>query len=275
MIPLSNRPTPDIELNWVLRELVSSSQAILGDNFIGAYLQGSFALGDWDVFSDVDFLVAIEHELNEVELDALQAMHARIYKLESHWALHLEGSYFPREILKRPGPVRKPLYYLDNTFSQLILSDHCNMLVVRWVARQYGITLAGPPACTLIDPVSPEDLIQEVLLIMQDWARQINENPEGINNRFYQPYAVLSYCRMLYTQTTGTVGSKPAAARWAQENLDSRWRSLIQRACELRPYPSLRVRQPADAEDLQRTLDFIAYTLEIARGTIHVQTRKR
>lgn len=267
MIPLSNHPTPDIELNWVLRELVSSCQAILTDNFIGAYLQGSFALGDWDVFSDVDFLVAIECELNKVELDALQDMHARIYKLESHWAMHLEGSYFPREILRHVAPIRKPLYYLDNTFSQLILSDHCNMLVVRWVARQYGITLAGPPPDTLIDPVSPGDLIQEVLSIMQDWARQITENPEGINNRFYQPFAVLSYCRMLYTQATGTVGSKPAAARWAQENLDSRWRNLIQRAIELRPYPSLRVRQPADAEDLKRTLAFIAYILEIGQGT--------
>ena len=43
-----NHPTPDLELNAVLRELVTSVQAILGDTFIGAYLQGSFALGGWE-----------------------------------------------------------------------------------------------------------------------------------------------------------------------------------------------------------------------------------
>jgi len=264
-------PTPDIELNWVLRELVNSIQAVLGDNFIGAYLQGSFALGDWDTFSDVDFVVAIEHEVSEAHLAALQAMHARIYMLESHWAMHLEGSYIPREILRhkeflrRADSVRTPLQYLDNTFSRLVLSDHDNTLVVRWVTRERGIILAGPDPKILIDPVPPDDLCQEVLAILRNWAEQIFADPAQINNRFYQPYAVLSYCRMLYTLHTVTVGSKPAAARWAQETLEARWRDLIQRARDERAYPSLRVRQPADAEDFKRTLEFIAYALEVSR----------
>ena len=74
-----NRPTPDFELNWVLHRTLSTSiQAILGDDLIGAYLQGSFALGDWDAFSDVDFDAAIEHEISEADLAVLQAMHDRI-----------------------------------------------------------------------------------------------------------------------------------------------------------------------------------------------------
>lgn len=40
------QPTPFAGLNAVLDKLVTSVQAILGDNFLGAYLQGSFALGD-------------------------------------------------------------------------------------------------------------------------------------------------------------------------------------------------------------------------------------
>jgi predicted nucleotidyltransferase len=258
-------PTPDLELNWVLRELVTSIQAILGDNFTGAYLQGSFALGDWDFFSDVDFIIAIEHEVSAAELEALQAMHARIYKLESRWAMHLEGSYIPREILRRAGSTRIPVQYLDNTFSWLVPSDHDNTLVVRWVTREHGVTLAGPDPKTLIDPLPPDDLRQEVLAIMRSWAEQIFVDPAQINNRFYQPFAVLSFCRMLFTQHTGTVGSKPGAARWAQEVLDARWSDLIQRAMGARAYPSLRVRQPADAQDFKRTLEFIAYTLEVSR----------
>ena len=53
-------PTPIAELNAVLQELVASVRATLGTNFIGAYLQGSFAIGDWDADSDVDFSIAIE-----------------------------------------------------------------------------------------------------------------------------------------------------------------------------------------------------------------------
>jgi predicted nucleotidyltransferase len=261
----TNYPTPDLELNWVLRELVSSVRTILGVNFNGAYLQGSFALGDWDAFSDVDFVVAIEQEVSAAEMEALQAMHARIYRLESRWAMHLEGSYFPRDILRQADPERAPLQYLDNTSSQLILSDHDNTRVVRWVLREHGIPLAGPDPQTLIDPVPPEGLRQEARSIFRNWAEQIFADSSQIDNRFYQPFAVLSYCRMLYTQHTGTVGSKLASGRWAQETLDARWRGLIQRAIELRAYPSLRVRQPADAEDLQRTLEFIAYTLKVSR----------
>jgi predicted nucleotidyltransferase len=56
-------PTPYPELNAVLQELVESVQAALGNSFVAACLQGSFALGDFDRHSDVDFIVAIEEEL--------------------------------------------------------------------------------------------------------------------------------------------------------------------------------------------------------------------
>ena len=52
---LPTDPTPFSDLNAVLRELVTSAQAALGENFLAAYLQGSFAVGDFDADSDVDF----------------------------------------------------------------------------------------------------------------------------------------------------------------------------------------------------------------------------
>ncbi|OGO06084.1 MAG: hypothetical protein A2Y73_08495 [Chloroflexi bacterium RBG_13_56_8] len=259
----TNGPTPDLALNAVLHELVTSIQAILSDNFIAAYLQGSFALGDWDIDSDVDFLVAIEREVSDADSSALQAMHARIYDLDSHWAQHLEGSYFPRDTLKRYDPTSKKLLYLDNTSRVLIRSHHCDTQVVRWVVRECGITLAGPPPDKLITSVSADDLRQEVLMAMRDWAQQIFADPDQINNRFYQPFAVLTYCRMLYTLYVGRVASKPAAAEWAKGALDSRWAGLIQRARKERPNPSLKIRRPADMEDLKSTLAFIRYALDI------------
>jgi len=151
-------PTADLELNAILYELVSSVQAALTDNLIGVYLQGSFAVGDWDIDSDVDFLMAINREMSETELLALQRMHGRIYELKSDWAKHLEGSYFPTNILRQADDQRVELWYMNNTSRELVWSKHDDTKVVRWIVREYGIALYGPPPNTLIGPVFTDDL---------------------------------------------------------------------------------------------------------------------
>jgi hypothetical protein len=261
-------PTPDRELNAVLQEFVTGIQTVLGPNFIAAYLQGSFAVGDWDADSDVDFLVAMDHDLPASDLPALQSLHALIYDLDCSWAQHLEGSYFPKEILRRLGPVRTPLLYLDNTFRQLDWSDHDNTLVVRWVVREHGIPLAGPDPRVLIDPVFADELRQEILTTMQEWGDEILLGHYIITNRWAQPFVVLSYCRMLQTLQTGRVESKLAGVRWATGAMDHRWAGLIQRAWQERPNPSLKVRQAADPDDVNSTIEFIHYALARSKGQV-------
>jgi len=255
---------PDPDLNALLHELVTSARAVLGDNFLAAYLQGSFAVGDWDADSDVDFLIAVDREVSDAGVPALNAMHARIYDLDSLWAKHLEGSYFPKELLRRGDPARTPLLYLDNTSRELIRSGHDNELVVRWVVRECGITLAGPDPKALIDPVPTDDLRREVSATMRDWAKEIFAGRYLINNRWAQPFVVLSYCRMMHTLETGRIESKPAGAQWARRTFDDRWAGLIGRAWDERPNPSLKVRQPADPGDLLGTLDFVRYALDVS-----------
>jgi predicted nucleotidyltransferase len=262
----AKNPTSDSELNAVLHEFVTGIQSLLGTNFIAAYLQGSFAVGDWDADSDVDFLVAIEHEISETDLPALQALHAKIFHAKTGWAKCLEGSYFPRDLLKHGDPTKTALLFLDNAHDQLIKSAHDNSLVVRWVVREHGITLAGPDADELIDPVSADDLRAEISVVMQDWAEEIFTGGWHMNNRWAQPFAVLSYCRMLHTLQTGRIHSKLAGAKWAQNALDRQWANLIQRAWEARPNPSLKVQQPADANEIESTLAFIRYTLTSIRS---------
>lgn len=261
MLVTGTQPTLYEELNAVLQDIVPGVQSILGDKFVGAYLHGSFAIGDFDIHSDVDFLVAIEREVDEAELAALQAMHGRIYDLDSDWAKHLEGSYFPTVTLRRHDPESEPLLYLDNTSRELVRSKHDDSLVVRWIVRECGVVLAGPAPDELIDSISADDLRSEVLADMRNWGQRIFANPDQMNNRWYQPFAVLSYCRMLQTLHTGRVESKPAAVRWAEDALDSRWAGLIQRAWDERPNPSTKVKQQADPDELKRTLEFIEYAL--------------
>src|SRR5438445_8048946 len=107
-------PTPYPELNRVLQDLVESVQTVLGSKFVGAYLQGSFAVGDFDLHSDCDFIMVTEEELSDHEVQALQTLHERIYCLDIPWAQHLEGSYFPRRVLKPYVHGGGPLWYLDH-----------------------------------------------------------------------------------------------------------------------------------------------------------------
>lgn len=257
-------PTPYPALNTVLRELVTGAQDILGDAFIAAYLQGSFALGDFDEHSDVDFMIVVAEEITPAQLPALQAMHAHIYdNLDTSWARHLEGSYFPRELLRREGRTGEPLWYIDNTSRQLERSKHDNELVVRWVTREHGITLAGPPPGELIDLVPANALRREVLATMRDWAQEFFADRERVNNRWYQSFVVISYCRMLQTLAEGRVTSKPAGVQWGLLRLEGRWAGLIRRAWAERPYPSEKIRQPADPADLEHTFEFVAYALAL------------
>src|SRR5207249_10528999 len=62
--------------------LFRSVRHALGETFVGAYLQGSFAVGDFDQHSDVDFIVAVRDELTERQVADLQIVHVRIHSLE-------------------------------------------------------------------------------------------------------------------------------------------------------------------------------------------------
>lgn len=255
-------PTPFPELNVVLQELVACAQAALGGNFAAAYLQGSFALGDFDQHSDVDFIMVVDEELSQAELHALQAMHARIYALDCPWAQHLEGSYFPKEILRQTSRSGEELWYLDHGSRSLVRSDHCNTLVVRWVVRAHGVCLAGPDPAALVDPVPVVKLRAVMLEGMQRWGKEILADPQVINNRFYQSFAVLHYCRLLHDLHTGFPGSKRAGAAWAKINLHPSWSGLIDRAWDGRPNPAFSVRQPADPQDLKSTVDFVRTVMQ-------------
>lgn len=258
-MPNHSQPTPYRELNEVLGALTRGVQEILGDNFTGAYLQGSFAVGDFDEYSDVDFIIVVEHELSEAEVAGLQSLHPRIYALPSAWAQHLEGSYYPRNVLRQVASARRPLWYLDHGSQLLIQDRHCNTVVVRWVLREMGVTLAGPPPATLVEPIAVGALRREILADIRDWGREIMARPESFNNRFYQSFIVLSYCRMLHDLLVGWPGSKRTGAAWAKEYLDPAWRGLIDRTWAARPDPARTVRELADPQDFADTLKFVRY----------------
>jgi hypothetical protein len=267
---LNSNPTVFADLNVVLGELVTATQAILGDNFCGAYLQGSFAVGDADIYSDVDFVIVTHTEVNDDQVAALRSLHARFPARDVDWARHLEGSYIPSASLRRPDAARAPYWYVDNGSPDLERSNHDNTAVVRWVLREYGIALDGPDPASLVDIVTADDLRDEVRGTMRKHAQELCAYTGSMVepwSAWLQPHVVLSYCRMLHTLNTGRVGSKLAAGQWALGALDSDWAPLIQCALDDRPDPWLRVHRPADRALVADTWRFVDYALAYAETT--------
>lgn len=257
-------PTAYDDLNAVLARFVDDARGVLGANFAGAYLVGSFALGDADEHSDVDFLVVTAGEVSDEQLAGLQALHRGIHDLEVSWAKHLEGSYVPRDRFRTLDPGRGPFLFLDNGARELVPDNHCNTAVMRWVLRNHGVTLAGPEPQSLVDPVGPDDLRREAVTTMQayaDWANGLTEM-----SQWTQPYLVLTSCRVLATFALGAVVSKRAAAEWACNTLDPPWRDLIERAHADRADPWGRVHRTADAALAERTRAFVDYALKKTKG---------
>ncbi len=258
-------PTPYPELNEILEELVRRQRASLGERLVGTYLQGSFAVGGFDMHSDVDFATVLTGALTDSEIARLQQMHREFFALPSRWARALDGSYFPSRIMRSCSERGRDLWYLDNGHDQMVRSEHCNTAVVRWIVRNCGVRLAGPQAEEIVDPVSPDTLRQEIFVTLIDWGRQVLADPEPLANRFYQGFIVLQYCRMLRDLQRGRIGSKPDATDWAKVNLDPGWADLIDRAWQTRPNPSVSVGTPADPEDFRRSLALVRESIDLAR----------
>lgn len=248
-------PTPFPDVNAVLHALLSRVRTVLGHHFVGLYVHGSLAGGDFEPQrSDIDFVVVTDDELSDEVLLALEAMHARITASGLEWATKLEGSYIPRQALRRYDPThaRHPSLRVDGSFG---VGQHGSDWVIQGhVIREQGIVVAGPAPQTLIDPVWPDDLRQAVQAMLREWWAPMLHEPARLHTGEYQAYAILTMCRALFTLQHGAVVSKPVAARWAQQALGERWAALIERASAWR--------HDAQLDALNETLDFIRYTLE-------------
>jgi hypothetical protein len=222
-------PTEYDELNALLGDLVAEGRRILGAAFVGAYLQGSFALGAADLASDCDFLVVTGRPVTDEEYAGLAALHADLPTRPGHWSRHLEGSYAVRAELRGLAGLGRPWPYIDHGSRELRRDTHCNSEVARWILHEHGLTLAGAPARRVVDPVPAEALrarmrteLPGLLGGLESWI--------SWDVAWCQRYVVTTYCRVLTTLATGRVLSKPDALRWAGDALDRRWRPLLEQA---------------------------------------------
>jgi hypothetical protein len=256
-------PVRDPEgLRDVLERLVAGARDVLGEGFVGAWLQGSLAAGDFEDLSDVDFIVGVRDDVAAERVAALQAFHHSLFDRPSDWAWHLEGSYAPLDALANPPPPRRELLYIDHGATSFERSDHDHYLAVLWILRERGVTLAGPPARTLIPRIPPDALRAETRATMREWGAWLFAAPDESLQRWLESFAVLAYCRMRHTVSTGEVRSKLAGRRWAREALDRHWHALLDRAWENRVRTTEASHRPADPEGLAEVRAFVRHVLD-------------
>jgi len=228
--------------------------AILGRAFVGLYLEGSIALGEFEADrSDIDFVVVTDGDVSEETFLTLKSLHARIAAAESRWGPELEGSYIPRQAIRHhdPRPAAHP--YIDRGTSELgiVHQESGYWIIHRQLLREHGVALAGPDPHTLIDPVHPDQVRRAAADVLREWWLPMLDDPTRLQSWGYRCYAVLTMCRMLYTLRHGTIVSKRFAARWAQDTLDPRWTNLVRDALAW---------SPTTPPDLKETLALIRST---------------
>lgn len=269
--------TPYSRLDDVLLNYADSSRAALGDNFVGMYLLGSLAIGDFDLTSDVDFLVVVKRELTDAELDRVKSAHLTALDQDTRWVRHLEYSIFTRQQLhaksspyladgSRNEADDRLVWYFENGASTPIRSDHDNTLVSRWTLRYRGRAVSGPEPATFAPAVTADELRHEIRSSMLGWEKLVIDDASQFDNRFHQVFLVLNNCRALQDLYEGVITSKKDGVRWAKQHLDPQWHPLIDYCWRERQDTNINVSQPADPEAFHRTIAFMRYTARLAEA---------
>lgn len=254
--------TPFPELDALLRDLNESARAILQDTYVGGYLQGSFALGGGDAQSDADFIIVTTvPPSGQVEAE-LRRLHADIPTRPGFWSDNIEGSYADADSLRGAAGIGQPWLFVDRAHREMTWDDHCNNLHTRWILRNHGITLGGPPPRELVDPVSEQAMRESARQALPGTLEGIREWAD-MNHAWTQRYIVQTYSRVLYTAETGKVASKPAALEWARSKLDPAWLPLLTQVAEDRAIPWKPVDPPRPGS-MQRAYEFAAYVETLA-----------
>ena len=253
--------TPFADVNLILDDFLVRIQALLGSHFIGMYLVGSLALGDFDPrSSDIDFVVVTDTNIGDDLFGSLQDIHAQFAASNSLWADKIEAIYIPSSALRQAAPSAS-LYPQIEKGTRLFKAPLESGWVFQCITlRDRGVVVAGSDPRTLVDSIYPHDMHSAAAEIAALWLEQADTDPTWLawlRQRDAQTFVILTLCRLLYSLATGSVTSKPRAAEWAQKELGSPWATLIERTLA-KQYETGEIAQSEEDE----TLAFIQFTLE-------------
>jgi predicted nucleotidyltransferase len=235
----------------ILYKLLEQVQAVLGQEFVGFYLHGSLAMGDFDLAtSDIDFAIVTRNHLGPETIAKLKLIHKKLLETNSETAKLLEGAYIPSSMIRCHGIHAPAIPHVHgDAFYLAQLEPH--WILNRAILRESGVTLTGPTPDSLIDPISLEARQHAIRDFLREWWQPMLTDSIRLENAEYRVYAVQTMARGLCTLETGELLSKPNAIRWALDHLPDEWHGTI------------RSRQPT----LAQTMELVNYTIRLGDST--------
>lgn len=230
--PISKLFTPYSSVNTVVEHVLRNVEIILGDNFVGIYLFGSLAVGDFDPeTSDVDMLIASARPLSVSEVDRLSEFHKTLFSSGLQYADQLECFYAAKSDLLGFKQGVSPCYKVDRGSGGLRLETlDADWVINSFSLQNHGIAVAGPDVKTILASVSVESLKSGIRELMETWWLPIAQNRLKLEHPGYRFYAILTMARMLATLDLNQIISKKAAVKYAVSKCEKRWVQLIEMA---------------------------------------------
>ena len=211
----------------LLCALCDRYQEILGENFTGLYLHGSYATSGFNPLkSDLDYILLCEKEpkdpVKRALMDATLAFLplAPAKGLEMHLVLKedvLRPSYPPRFVL-HASPAHIKHYLRDpNGYVARMKGRDIDLTAHFAVTYARGRAFRGPAVRSLFGPVPRQAYLRSIASDIE-WQRDACL------------YHVLNACRTWAYLTEGSILSKTEGARWALAHLPEGSRPLIREA---------------------------------------------
>ena len=208
-----------------VEELTTSLLSALGPDLVALYLYGSAVSGGFDPgVSDIDLIVVTAHDLGADTIARVESFHANTVERHPEWFDRLELVYVKRETLARfrdggaigvisPG---EPFHVRDGI--ELWLQNF-------YLAREFGVTLAGPiPTATIPEISWPEFLAATRMYADEVRARDLRDATPGS-----RAYNLLTMCRALCTVRSNHPCSKQEGASWVRDHMPE-WAYLVDAA---------------------------------------------
>ena len=213
----------------LLKTLAARYSEILGDNFVGMYAHGSYAMGCFNPLkSDLDYIIVCntvpDISVKKAIIDTTVAFErlAPAKGLEMHVMLKencLHVSYPPKfELHYSPAHTLACLSDPDEYVGRMHGKDP-DLGAHLTVMYERGLCICGAELRDVFGAVPKEYYIESVLSDL-GWT-------EGD-----AMYHVLNHCRTLALASEDKVLSKKEGALWALENADDACKALISRALE-------------------------------------------
>jgi aminoglycoside 9-adenylyltransferase len=220
-----------INLKSVPNQALQVAEAIedlFENQIIGIYLYGSAILGGLHINSDVDILVIVNQDLTEATRNELTK---RLMLLSGKIGCKnlnrpLEVTIINQDdIIPWQFPPKCEFMYGEWLREQMEAGDipqACydpDVAILLWQARSHSLSLKGPEAIEIIEPISMNDIQKAIRCSLPNLIAGVKGDERNV---------LLTLARMWFTIATGEICSKDMAAEWVIPRLPQNLAVLLE-----------------------------------------------